>query len=63
LIATSSQTAPRTHIHCKQDREGVAVQKKSGHQFIRTPIVHFIGGHSGIYDWGKWSFCPDAEGR
>ena len=51
-IATSSQTAPRTRIHYRQDRQGMAVQKKSGHRFIRTPIVRFIGGHPGIHDWG-----------
>jgi hypothetical protein len=62
LGATSLQMAPRTHIHCKQDREAVAVQKKSGHQFIRTTIVRFIGGYPGIYDWRKQSFSPNTEG-
>jgi hypothetical protein len=28
FIATSSQTAPRTHIYCIQNREGVAVREK-----------------------------------
>jgi single-strand DNA-binding protein len=36
----------------------VAVQKKSCHQFIRTLIVRFIGGYSGIYDRGKRPFSP-----
>jgi len=36
----------------------VAVQKKSCHQFIRTRIVRFIGGYSGIYDRGKRPFSP-----
>ena len=47
----------------RAEGEAVAAQKKSGHQFIRTTIVRFIGGYPGIYDWRKRAFFPDAQGR
>jgi hypothetical protein len=49
FYATSLQTATRTHIHCMQDQERVAVRDKVGHQLIRTLIVRFKGGPPDIH--------------
>jgi hypothetical protein len=53
FYATSLQTASRTHIHCIQDQESVAVRDKVGHQLIRTLIVRFKGGLPDIHARGK----------
>jgi hypothetical protein len=53
FYATSLQTATRTHIHCMQDQERVAVWEKVGHQLIRTLIGRFKGGPLHIHALGK----------
>jgi hypothetical protein len=51
FIATSSQTAPWTHIRCIQSPEARTVRKKLDLSLIRTHSVRFIGGYPDINDW------------
>jgi hypothetical protein len=53
FYATSLQTATRTHIHCMQDQESVAVRDKVGHQLIRTLVARFKSGPPDIHARGK----------
>jgi hypothetical protein len=63
LDATSSQTAPWTHIRCIQSPEAWAVRKKLDSLLVRTHSVRFIGSYPGIKDRGKGAFSPDTGGR
>jgi hypothetical protein len=60
FIATSSQTAPWTHIQCIQNREDMTILDKLGYHFIWTTIEGTKPRAVGETELGKGRILPAA---